>query len=79
MDNDKSNTITSFKNTKEFAKEMDQNDPMRKFRNEFHLPIQENGEPFVYLCGNSLGLQPKSTREAIEQELKDQHYQHHLL
>jgi kynureninase len=68
MDN---NTITTFKNTKEFAQEMDQNDPMGKYRNEFHLPIQKNGEPYVYLCGNSLGLQPKSTREAIEQELKD--------
>jgi kynureninase len=68
MDN---NTITTFKNTKEFAQEMDQDDPMGKYRNEFHLPIQKNGEPYVYLCGNSLGLQPKSTREAIEQELKD--------
>ena len=68
MDN---NTITTFKNTKEFAQEMDQNDPMGKYRSEFHLPIQKNGEPFVYLCGNSLGLQPKSTRKAIEQELKD--------
>jgi len=65
------NTITTFKNTREFAYEMDQNDPMRKYRNEFYLPIQKSGEPFVYLCGNSLGLQPKSTRKAIEQELKD--------
>ena len=71
MNNDKSNTITTFRNTREYAQEMDQNDPMRKYQNEFHLPIQKNGEPFVYLCGNSLGLQPNSTREAIEQELKD--------
>lgn len=65
------NTITNYQNTLAYAKEMDQNDPMRKYRNEFHLPVQKNGEPYVYLCGNSLGLQPKSTRAAIEQELLD--------
>lgn len=71
MDNNKSNTITTFINSSKFADEMDQNDPMRRFRSKFHLPIKKNGEPYVYLCGNSLGLQPRSTREAIEQELKD--------
>ena len=71
MDNNKSNTITTFINSSKFAEEMDQNDPMRRFRSKFHLPIKKNGEPYVYLCGNSLGLQPRSTREAIEQELKD--------
>ena len=35
------------------------------------MPLQDNGEPYVYLCGNSLGLQPKSTRQAIEQEFQD--------
>ena len=71
MDNNKSNTITTFINSSKFAEEMDQNDPMKRFRSKFHLPIKKNGEPYVYLCGNSLGLQPRSTREAIEQELKD--------
>jgi len=71
MDNNKSNTITTFINSSKFAEEVDQNDPMRRFRSKFHLPIKKNGEPYVYLCGNSLGLQPRSTREAIEQELKD--------
>ena len=33
--------------------------------------VKDNGEPYVYLCGNSLGLQPKSTKEAIAQELED--------
>ncbi|MEZ4939142.1 MAG: kynureninase, partial [Crocinitomicaceae bacterium] len=63
--------MTQFQNTLSFAKKMDENDPLKSFRQKFHLPLQKNGEPFIYLCGNSLGLQPKSTRTAIEQELKD--------
>ncbi len=60
-----------YENNLEYAKKMDQNDPLRAYRDQFHLPNQESGKPFVYLCGNSLGLQPKSTRTYIEQELKD--------
>ncbi|MGB0929992.1 MAG: kynureninase [Chitinophagales bacterium] len=63
--------MTQFQNTLSFAQKMDENDPLKSFRQKFHLPIQKSGEPFIYLCGNSLGLQPKSTRAAIEQELKD--------
>jgi len=63
--------MSQFQNTLSFAKHTDENDPLKSFRQKFHLPIQKNGEPFIYLCGNSLGLQPKSTRTAIEQELKD--------
>ena len=62
---------TVFSNSIEFAKKMDADDPLNKYRNQFHIPLQKNGEPYVYLCGNSLGLQPKTTREAIEQELID--------
>lgn len=54
-----------------FAQQMDQVDPLRHFRERFHLPIQKNGNPYVYLCGNSLGLQPKSTKDALIQELQD--------
>ncbi|MEM7575483.1 MAG: kynureninase [Bacteroidota bacterium] len=54
-----------------FARALDQEDPLAGFRDRFHLPIQEDGSPFVYLCGNSLGLQPKSTKAAIDQELLD--------
>ena len=54
-----------------YAKLQDEQDVLRLYRNEFHVPIKENGEPQVYLCGNSLGLQPKTTRKFIEQELDD--------
>lgn len=60
-----------YQNTLAFAQKMDEADPLKNYRNQFHLPIQRNGEPYTYLCGNSLGLQPKSTRAAIEQELLD--------
>ncbi|MFT4758879.1 MAG: kynureninase [Paraglaciecola sp.] len=61
----------TYQNTLAFAQQMDEADPLKKYRDQFHLPIQKSGEPYIYLCGNSLGLQPKSTRAAIEQELLD--------
>ena len=60
----------NFRNTLEFAREMDAQDPLAAFRNRFYMP-QKDGIDCIYLCGNSLGLQPKSVREKIEQELID--------
>jgi kynureninase len=57
-------------NSLKFAREMDQNDPLAKYRNEFYIP-QVNGKDSIYFTGNSLGLQPKSARAALEQEMKD--------
>ncbi|MFA6261385.1 MAG: kynureninase [Bacteroidia bacterium] len=59
-----------FENSLSFARQADQNDPLARFRHEFYIP-QKDGKDLVYLCGNSLGLQPKRARAAIEQELKD--------
>ena len=50
---------------------MDAIDPLRGFRDKFHIPAQPNGEKVLYFTGNSLGLQPKQTHSYIEQELKD--------
>jgi kynureninase len=50
---------------------MDAGDRLRNFRNKFHVPKQPNGEEVLYFTGNSLGLQPKTTGDYIEQELKD--------
>ncbi len=55
----------------EHAQELDQADPLRHYREQFHLPIQKNGNPYFYFTGNSLGLQPKSTETYIRQELND--------
>jgi kynureninase len=49
---------------------MDSNDPLRGFRERFFIP-QTSGSDSVYLCGHSLGLQPKATGAYIEQELKE--------
>ncbi len=54
-----------------FAQKMDQADDLRSFRDKFHIPKVPNGKDQVYLCGNSLGLQPKSVRDFLEQELDD--------
>ncbi|MGA0558043.1 kynureninase [Larkinella sp. VNQ87] len=55
-------------NSLAFARQLDQEDPLRAFRDRFYLP-QRNGEPLIYFCGNSLGLQPKTVQQALEHEL----------
>lgn len=49
-----------------FADALDRNDPLRDFRSEFHIPRAANGRPVIYLCGNSLGLQPVGSRPLIQ-------------
>lgn len=63
--------VKEFENNLAYARQMDEEDELRKYRSQFHLPLQKNGEPFVYLCGNSLGLQPKATEAMLQQELLD--------
>ena len=60
-----------YKPSKEFAEEMDRKDPLEKHRNDFYFPKHSNGKEAIYLCGNSLGLQPKSATSHIEAVLKD--------
>ena len=50
---------------------MDQNDELKSYRDSFHFPVDSNGNKILYFTGNSLGLQPKTTKEAVEQELDD--------
>lgn len=60
-----------YENTLDFARSMDAQDPFARFRERFHLPLHVDGEPKIYFCGNSLGLQPKIVREYLMQELDD--------
>src|SRR6478672_6756249 len=60
-----------FKADDNFALQLDAEDPLRSFRDKFHLPLGENGEPLIYFAGNSLGLMPKTARKLVEQELED--------
>lgn len=55
-------------NTLAFAQSLDAKDPLRHFRERFYIP-QRNAKDLIYLCGNSLGLQPKTARTALENEL----------
>ncbi len=61
----------TFDTSASFAAEMDARDPLAMFRQQFHIPPGPDGSPSVYLCGHSLGLQPKRARAYIEQELED--------
>jgi len=56
--------------SEEFAREMDQQDPLREMRNEYLFP-QHEGKDVLYFCGNSLGLQPKGAAAILKQELDD--------
>lgn len=55
----------------EFAKNQDQNDTISSYRNQFYIPKDQTGNDLIYMTGNSLGLQPKRTKEYINQELED--------
>lgn len=59
-----------FANTATFAAQADSNDKLRDYRRRFLFP-QHKGKEVVYFTGNSLGLQPKTTRSYIQQELDD--------
>src|SRR5262249_11070786 len=54
-----------------FARHLDAADPLARFRDHFHLPRGPVGQPAIYFCGHSLGLQPKAVRGLIDQELTD--------
>ncbi|MHA2498014.1 MAG: kynureninase [Candidatus Hodarchaeales archaeon] len=62
--------MTSYEANKSFADEMDRKDPLSGFREEFHIPKGPTGES-IYFLGNSLGLQPRHTREYVEAVLSD--------
>ena len=62
--------INSFKNTLAFAQHLDEEDPLKNFREKFYIPII-NGKECIYFTGNSLGLQPKTAQEHILNNLED--------
>lgn len=57
--------------TEEHARSKDASDPLRRYRDRFHFPVTGSGKEAVYFTGNSLGLQPKTVRRFVEQELDD--------
>jgi len=61
----------TYQNSLDYAKQLDQEDPISYLRNEFHIPKDKHGKEWLYFTGNSLGLQPKITSKYIDQELDD--------
>jgi kynureninase len=66
-------THAPFHSGESFAIAMDERDPLAHFRERFCLPeaITKTGDECIYLCGHSLGLQPKNAGAYLEQELQD--------
>tara|TARA_R110002124_G_scaffold151086_1_gene317884 strand:- start:10903 stop:12180 length:1278 start_codon:yes stop_codon:yes gene_type:complete len=63
--------LSNYKPGLDYAKQQDTLDELSSYRQQFHIPKDKNGNDLIYLCGNSLGLQPKSTKAYINQELED--------
>lgn len=60
-----------FQPTRDFAVQLDRDDELFRFRESFHIPKHTDGTNSIYLCGNSLGLQPRQTKTFLNQELDD--------
>ena len=58
-----------FEDDRNFAEDLDRQDPLAGWREKFNFPLERNGYSPVYLCGNSLGLQPQRAVDFVEQEL----------
>ncbi|WP_299227151.1 kynureninase [uncultured Psychroserpens sp.] len=63
--------MSNYKLGLEYAQQQDQNDELSSFREQFHIPKDNSGNELIYMTGNSLGLQPKITKNYIDQELED--------
>lgn len=62
--------MSHFENNLAFAKKLDSEDVLKKFRDKFYIPIIQ-GKESIYFTGNSLGLQPKIAQEYILNDLED--------
>ena len=63
--------MSEFQPDESYARKLDAEDPLRAWRDRFHIPTAPDGKPVIYFCGNSLGLQPKSVAGIVGQELLD--------
>ena len=59
-----------FENNLAFANQLDEQDSLNQFREQFYIPVI-NGNECIYFTGNSLGLQPKTTQDYVVNELED--------
>jgi kynureninase len=64
-------TGTTFHAGESFAVAMDARDPLAYFRERFYIPKTRQGDDSIYMCGHSLGLQPKTAGSYLDQALQD--------
>jgi kynureninase len=60
--------MMDYQNNLNFALQLDSNDALNNFREQFLIP-HHNGKEAVYLCGNSLGLQPVSAQKYLAEQM----------
>jgi len=53
------------------AAQRDRDDALSAFRRRFHIPQGPDRGPSVYLCGNSLGLEPRNAERVVKELLMD--------
>ena len=61
----------NFSHEESFAHKMDEQDLLKKFRDQFHIPPAHQKNQSIYFCGNSLGLQPKKAEKYVQQEINN--------
>jgi len=71
LETDKLRSLYDYKLGIEYALQEDKTDELKSYRDQFHIPKDAQGNPWIYMTGNSLGLQPKQTKTYVNQELKD--------
>ena len=60
----------TFEPSEAFARHLDEQDPLRSYRDRFHLPVGRDGKPLIYFCSHSLGLEPKAVAPLMQEELR---------
>ncbi len=63
-------TAPAYKPDEAFARELDAADALKSYRERFHLPPGNDGNPLIYFAGNSLGLMPKTARAMVDEDLE---------
>ncbi|HEY1905868.1 MAG TPA: kynureninase, partial [Myxococcaceae bacterium] len=63
--------MLSIEEGRALATDLDARDALGPLRDSFLFPRGLDGEPVVYLTGNSLGLQPRTVKNRVQEVLDD--------
>ncbi|HHC78296.1 MAG TPA: kynureninase, partial [Flavobacteriia bacterium] len=59
--------MSHYKTGLDYAIQQDQHDTLAPYRKQFYIPKDNKGNDWLYFTGNSLGLQPKTTKAYLQQ------------